>query len=69
MMRMIGKITNFVRSFEWTSRIGALSVFLNISRDIVKNTPMAPLREVYERVTESDASDPHDFSCEPLTRS
>ena len=31
----------------WTSRIGAKSVFLNISRDILKNTPMAPLREVY----------------------
>ena len=31
----------------WTSRIGAKSVFLNISRDILKNTPMAPLREVH----------------------
>ena len=33
--------------FRWTSQIGAKSVFLNISRDIVKNTPMAPLCEVH----------------------
>ena len=32
---------------QWTSRIGAKSVFLMISRDKVKNTPMAPLRETY----------------------
>ena len=38
----------------WTSRIGAKSVFLNISRDIVKNTPMAPLREVHSLKSVSD---------------
>ena len=31
----------------WTSQIGAKSVFLNISRDILKNTLIAPLREVH----------------------
>jgi hypothetical protein len=34
---------------EWTSRIGAKSVFSNKSRDIIKNTLIAPLREVYNR--------------------
>ena len=32
---------------EWTSRIGAMNVFSILSRDILKNTPMAPLCEVY----------------------
>ena len=31
----------------WTSRSGAKSVFLNLSRDKIKNSYMAPLRGVY----------------------
>ena len=32
---------------KWTSQSGAKSVFLNLSRDILKNLYMAPLRGVY----------------------
>ena len=40
-------LAELAQKFKWTSWIGAKSVFLNISREILKNTLMVPLREVY----------------------
>ena len=46
--RMEGFQKYFLDHFSpWTSQSGAKSMFLNISRDIFKNTLMAPLREVH----------------------